>query len=155
MNPTVFVLEDDCDISRLVQYHLQKSGFVVKVYETGRTIVADAEEARPALFLLDVMVPDGDGMDVCRRIRQNPLLESTPIIFLTARAMENDRVRGLEMGADDYITKPFGTRELVAESVRCCGARNARKSRWSWGRSRLRIWRLTRRQCSCACMASW
>jgi DNA-binding response OmpR family regulator len=111
---TVFVLEDDADISRLVQYHVEKAGFTVRTFATGRNVVSEAERTPPALFLLDVMVPDGDGMDVCRRLRAHSALKAVPIIFLTARAAENDRVRGLELGADDYITKPFGTRELVA-----------------------------------------
>lgn len=114
MSQTVFVMEDDADISRLVQYHVMKAGFKVRAFETGRDVVSEAERTPPTLFLLDVMVPDGDGMDVCRRLRAHPTLKQVPIIFLTARAAETDRVRGLELGADDYITKPFGTRELVA-----------------------------------------
>ena len=114
MSQVVFVLEDDSDISRLVQYQLERAGFAVRVYGAIGSIVQDAERARPALFLLDVMVPGGDGMDLCRRLRQHSALSGVPIIFLTARAAENDRVQGLELGADDYITKPFGTRELVA-----------------------------------------
>jgi len=114
VSQTVFVLEDDADISRLVQYHVEKAGFTVRAFEAGRNVVSEAERTPPALFLLDVMVPDGDGMDVCRRLRAHPTLSTVPIIFLTARAAESDRVRGLELGADDYITKPFGTRELVA-----------------------------------------
>lgn len=114
MSQVVFVLEDDVDISRLVQYQLERAGFAVKPYAAMGSIVMDAERAKPALFLLDVMVPGGDGMDLCRRLRQHPTLGGVPIIFLTARAAENDRVQGLELGADDYITKPFGTRELVA-----------------------------------------
>jgi DNA-binding response OmpR family regulator len=114
VSQTVFVLEDDADISRLVQYHVEKAGFTVRVFAAGRNVVSEAERTPPALFLLDVMVPDGDGMDVCRRLRAHPALSTLPIIFLTARAAESDRVRGLELGADDYITKPFGTRELVA-----------------------------------------
>lgn len=114
MSQTIVVLEDDQDISRLVRYHLEAAGFTVRTYPTVGTIVADAEREPPAVFLLDIMVPGGDGMDVCRRLRKNPSLSSIPIIFLTARAAENDRVLGLELGADDYITKPFGTRELVA-----------------------------------------
>jgi two-component system phosphate regulon response regulator PhoB len=77
-------------------------------------LISDAERQPPALFLLDIMVPGGDGLDVCRRLRAHPGLSTVPIIFLTARAGENDRVLGLELGADDYITKPFATRELVA-----------------------------------------
>jgi len=114
VSQAVFVLEDDVDISRLVQYQLERAGFSVRAYPAIGSIVQDAERLKPSLFLLDVMVPGGDGMDLCRRLRQNPILSSVPIIFLTARAAENDRVQGLELGADDYITKPFGTRELVA-----------------------------------------
>ena len=114
MSQTVFVLEDDADISRLVQYQLERAGFIAKPYAAIGSIVQDAERSRPALFLLDIMVPGGDGMDLCRRLRQHPALSSVPVIFLTARASENDRVHGLELGADDYITKPFGTRELIA-----------------------------------------
>ncbi len=114
MSQTIFVLEDEADILRLVQYHLESAGFTVKPYATQGTLVADAERQPPALFLLDIMVPGGDGLDLCRRLRQNPALSVIPIIFLTARAAENDRVLGLELGADDYITKPFATRELTA-----------------------------------------
>jgi two-component system phosphate regulon response regulator PhoB len=98
----------------LVQYQLERAGFIAKPYAAIGSIVQDAERSRPALFLLDIMVPGGDGMDLCRRLRQHPTLSSVPVIFLTARASENDRVHGLELGADDYITKPFGTRELIA-----------------------------------------
>lgn len=111
---TVVVLEDDRDISRLVQYHLESAGYAVRGYAAIGSIMTDAERQPPALFLLDIMVPGGDGLDLCRRLRQSTKLSSVPIIFLTARAGENDRVHGLELGADDYITKPFGTRELVA-----------------------------------------
>ena len=114
MSQTVFVLEDDTDILRLVQFHLEAAGFVVRPYMAMGQIVAEAEREPPALFLLDIMVPGGDGLDLCRRLRKNSALSTVPIIFLTARAAENDRVMGLELGADDYITKPFGTRELVA-----------------------------------------
>ncbi len=114
MSQVVFVLEDDADIRRLVQYQLEGAGYVVRTYPAVGSIVLDAEQQRPALFLLDIMVPGGDGLDLCRRLRQNPVLASVPIIFLTARAAENDRVQGLELGADDYITKPFAMRELLA-----------------------------------------
>ena len=114
MSQTVFVLEDDTDISRLIQHHLEASGFNVRTFHTPVNLVSDAERQPPALFLLDIMVPGGDGLDVCRRLRAHAALSTTPIIFLTARAGENDRVLGLEMGADDYITKPFSTRELLA-----------------------------------------
>lgn len=114
MSQTIFVLEDDSDISRLMQYHLEAAGYTVRVYSTTTNIVADAERQTPSLFLLDIMVPGGDGLEVCRRLRQHAALSTVPIIFVTARASENDRVLGLELGADDYLTKPFATRELVA-----------------------------------------
>ena len=114
MSQTVFVLEDDTDIARLVQHHLEAAGFSTRLYHTPTNLIPDAERQAPALFLLDIMVPGGDGLDVCRRLRNHPALSTVPIIFLTARAGENDRVLGLELGADDYITKPFATRELVA-----------------------------------------
>ena len=114
LSQIVFVLEDDTDIARLVQHHLEAAGYTVRPYLTPTDLIADAERHSPALFLLDIMVPGGDGLDVCRRLRNHPALSTTPIIFMTARAGENDRVLGLELGADDYITKPFATRELVA-----------------------------------------
>ena len=114
MSQTIFVLEDDDDIARLVQHHLEAAGFAARLFHTPTNLIPDAERQAPVLFLLDIMVPGGDGLDVCRRLRQHPGLSTVPIIFLTARASENDRVLGLEVGADDYITKPFATRELVA-----------------------------------------
>jgi DNA-binding response OmpR family regulator len=114
LSQTIFVLEDDADISRLVQHHLQVAGFDARLFHTPTNLIPEAERQAPALFLLDIMVPGGDGLDVCRRLRNHAGLSTVPIIFLTARASENDRVLGLEQGADDYITKPFATRELVA-----------------------------------------
>ena len=114
MSQTIFLLEDDPDINRLVRHQLERAGYSVRPYFAVGSIVEDAERTRPALFLLDVMVPGGDGMELCKRLRRNVSLSTVPIIFLTARASENDRVRGLELGADDYITKPFGMRELLA-----------------------------------------
>ena len=114
MSQTIFVLEDETDIARLVQHHLIAAGFEARIYHSPANLIPDAERKPPALFLLDIMVPGGDGFDVCRRLRTHAGLSSVPIIFLTARASEGDRVAGLELGADDYITKPFSTRELVA-----------------------------------------
>jgi two-component system phosphate regulon response regulator PhoB len=114
LSQTVFVLEDDADIARLIQHHLEAAGFPARIYATPASLIPDAERQAPALFLLDIMVPGGDGLDVCRRLRNHPALSAIPIIFVTARAGENDRVLGLELGADDYITKPFAPRELLA-----------------------------------------
>ena len=114
MKPSIFVVEDDPDISRLVRHHLENEGFTVRVYPTGSNVLADAERQRPALFVLDIMVPGKDGLEICRTIRQTTGLASVPVIFLTAKSSEADRVLGLELGADDYIAKPFSPRELVA-----------------------------------------
>ena len=92
----------------------KQQAFRRALFHTPANLIPDAERQPPALFLLDIMVPGGDGLDVCRRLRSHTGLSTIPIIFLTARAGENDRVLGLELGADDYITKPFATRELVA-----------------------------------------
>lgn len=114
MSQTIFLLEDDTDISKLVQYHLEASGYAVEMFSSAADVLPAAERKVPALFLLDIMVPGGDGLDLCRRLRQKPALSMVPVIFLTALATEGDRVHGLELGADDYITKPFSTRELLA-----------------------------------------
>jgi DNA-binding response OmpR family regulator len=112
--PLVFVVEDEPDISRLISHNLQAAGFGVQSFMSGASVVAEALRERPSIFLLDVMLPGEDGFDLCRHIRQTGVLASTPIIFLTARTAEADRVKGLELGGDDYVTKPFSPRELVA-----------------------------------------
>lgn len=114
VKPSLFIVEDDPDISRLVRHHLENEGFVVRLYPTGSNVISDAERQRPALFILDIMVPGKDGLDLCRTIRQTSGLASVPVIFLTAKSSEADRILGLELGADDYIPKPFSPRELVA-----------------------------------------
>lgn len=114
MKPTVFVVEDEVDIARLVRHHLESAGYAVRTFPAATGVVGEAEKDRPSLFLLDIMVPGGDGFDLCRRIRQSQSLAMTPVIFLTAKTGESDRVLGLELGADDYVTKPFSPRELVA-----------------------------------------
>jgi DNA-binding response OmpR family regulator len=112
--PVIFVVEDDEDIARLISHNLQAAGFEVQSFVSGASLLAEAVREMPALFLLDVMLPGTDGFELCRHIRQTPVLSSTPIIFLTAKTAEADRVKGLELGGDDYITKPFSPRELVA-----------------------------------------
>jgi two-component system phosphate regulon response regulator PhoB len=114
VKPSIFVVEDDPDISRLVRHHLENDGFAVRVYPNGSSVIADAERQRPALFILDIMVPGKDGLELCRTVRQTAGLAVVPVIFLTAKSSEADRVLGLEIGADDYIAKPFSPRELVA-----------------------------------------
>src|SRR4051794_20727562 len=114
MKQAIIVLEDDADIAKLVQHHLQLADFSVRICPSGDQVLPLARRHPPVLFLLDIMVPGNSGFEVCRQIRQSHDLARVPIIFLTARASEEDRVRGLDLGADDYITKPFGTRELTA-----------------------------------------
>jgi two-component system phosphate regulon response regulator PhoB len=112
--PVIFVVEDDEDIARLISHNLQAAGFEVQSFVSGASVLNEAVREMPALFLLDVMLPGTDGFELCRHIRQTPVLSTTPIIFLTAKTAEADRVKGLELGGDDYITKPFSPRELVA-----------------------------------------
>lgn len=111
---TIFLVEDDQDIARLMRFHLEVAGFAVTVFHTAAMVLRSAEETPPALFLLDIMLPGGNGFDLCRRIRAHRLLAGVPIIFVTAKTEEADRVTGLELGADDYVVKPFSPRELVA-----------------------------------------
>src|SRR5579872_5795584 len=110
----IFVVEDDADIARLITHNLQVAGFDVRNFGSGGTVMSEALREMPALFLLDVMLPGTDGFELCRHIRQTSALATIPIIFLTAKTAETDRVKGLELGGDDYITKPFSPRELVA-----------------------------------------
>ena len=111
---TIFAVEDDTDISRLVRHHLEGAGYAVRTFTSASGVVAEAEKQPPSLFLLDIMIPGGDGLELCRRIRQTSSIAMVPVIFLTARISESDKVIGLELGADDYIPKPFSPRELVA-----------------------------------------
>jgi two-component system phosphate regulon response regulator PhoB len=110
----IFVVEDDLDISRLIEHNLHSAGYRVSTFLSGSAVVPSATRLHPALFLLDVMLPEMNGFDLCRQIRQHEQLAKTPVIFLSARTGEPDRIKGFESGADDYITKPFSPRELVA-----------------------------------------
>jgi DNA-binding response OmpR family regulator len=110
----IFVVEDDEDIARLIRHNLLAAGYDVQAFISGNPALTQALAEQPSLFLLDVMLPGGDGFDLCRQIRQHERLAKIPVIFLTAKSDEADRVKGLELGGDDYITKPFSPRELVA-----------------------------------------
>jgi len=111
---TIIVLEDDQDIANLIRHQLEQAGFAVQVCPTGDKVLPLARQNLPVLFLLDIMVPGSSGFEVCRRVRESKDLARIPVIFLTAKAGEEDKVKGLDLGADDYITKPFSTRELAA-----------------------------------------
>jgi DNA-binding response OmpR family regulator len=110
----ILLVEDDADLYALLKYNLEKEGFQMVGTQTGRGAIELCRRERPDLILLDIMLPDSDGLDICRGIRQHSELSHIPIIFLTARATESDRIIGLELGANDYIVKPFFVRELIA-----------------------------------------
>jgi two-component system, OmpR family, phosphate regulon response regulator PhoB len=114
MTPYVLVVEDDDAISMLVNYNLDKEGYDVGLAKDGEEAMMMAAERMPDLVILDWMLPKVPGIEVCRRLRARPETRNTPIIMLTARGEESDRIRGLDMGADDYVTKPFSTTELLA-----------------------------------------
>ena len=111
---TVLVIDDEKDLIELVRYNLEKEGFDVVAATDGRSGLDIASRHRPELIVLDVMMPGVDGLEVCRQLRGAEPTRQIPLIMLTARASEADRVVGLELGADDYVTKPFSPRELVA-----------------------------------------
>jgi len=110
----IVLIEDDADLFSLLKYNLEKEGFAMTGLQTGKGAVEFCRTVRPDLVLLDIMLPDSDGLDICKGIRKDPDLASTPVIFLTARASETDRIVGLEIGANDYVVKPFFVRELIA-----------------------------------------
>ncbi len=110
----ILIIEDDRDIVELVRYNLANEGFQVNAAADGSTGLASVKKSPPDLLVLDLMLPKLSGLEICKAIRRDPALNRLPILILTARGEEADRVVGLEMGADDYVTKPFSPRELVA-----------------------------------------
>jgi DNA-binding response OmpR family regulator len=110
----ILLIEDDSDLFSLLRYNLEKEGYSLTGQQTGKGAIELCRQVRPDLILLDIMLPDSDGLDICKGIRKDPDLASVPIIFLTARASETDRIVGLEIGANDYVVKPFFVRELIA-----------------------------------------
>ena len=114
MKPKVLIAEDDTNLVELLTYNFEKEGFAVVQTEDGEEALVLAQEQAPDIILLDWMIANLSGIEVCRRLRRDPATQNVPIIMLTARTEEADRIRGLETGADDYITKPFSPRELIA-----------------------------------------
>jgi DNA-binding response OmpR family regulator len=110
----ILIVEDDNDIAQLIAHYLQKAGHTVEMVASGTTAVARAKGAPPDLIVLDLMLPGMDGLLVCQALRADPATALVPIIMLTARAEESERIAGLELGADDYVTKPFSPGELTA-----------------------------------------
>ena len=110
---SILIVEDEKDILELVEYHLKQSGFSVTAVLDGASALEKAKKDRPILIILDLMLPDMDGKDICRTLKSDPGTRAIPILMLTAKAEEIDRIVGFELGADDYVTKPFSPRELV------------------------------------------
>jgi DNA-binding response OmpR family regulator len=113
MRPVIFVVDDDPAMSRLLLHTLEAEGFAVRTFSTASSLLDLAPGIRPSLFLLDLVLPDMDGLDLCSELRQTSHWGQTPVIFVTGKSSEPDRVAGLQL-ADDYIAKPFSPRELVA-----------------------------------------
>src|SRR5262245_2821650 len=110
----ILIVEDEHDVIKLLKYNLEKEGFKVNYTSDGSLVLAEIRRDEPDLVILDLMLPGLDGLEICRQIRRNEKYTALPLLMLTARGEEADRVVGLEMGADDYVTKPFSMRELVA-----------------------------------------
>lgn len=113
VTPKILVIEDEADAAELVEFNLRSAGYEVSTAADGAEALKKARQTAPDLILLDLMLPELDGLEVCKLLRREAATASIPIIMLTAKAAELDRVLGLELGADDYITKPFSPRELV------------------------------------------
>lgn len=116
MLPNILIVEDDADIAESLHYNFKREGFRATIAESGEKGLRLAldENTTPSLIILDLMLPGMSGMELCRRLRREPLTEKTPIIMLTAKAAESERISGLDSGADDYVVKPFSVKEVIA-----------------------------------------
>ena len=114
MNGKIFIIEDEASIIQLVQHNLEKEGFIVSSSENGNDGLKQLKKFEPNLLLLDWMLPDLSGIEICKHIRKDNKFKTLPIIMLTAKGEEEDKIKGLESGVDDYLTKPFSFKELLA-----------------------------------------
>ena len=114
MAETIVIIEDDESIREMLRYYFHSVGYEVACFESGEEYFEKGGDYKPSLFILDIMLPGMDGLEILRRIRTDARLEDTPVLMLTARTSEMDKVKGLETGADDYVVKPFGIMELQA-----------------------------------------
>jgi len=116
MLQNILIIEDDADIAESLHYNFKREGFRSTIAESGEKglRIALDEKNTPSLIILDLMLPGMSGMELCRRLRREPLTENTPVIMLTAKAAETDKIAGLDTGADDYIVKPFSVKEVIA-----------------------------------------
>lgn len=116
MSQNILIIEDDADIAESLHYNFKREGFRATIAESGEKGLRLAldEKTTPSLIILDLMLPGMSGMELCRRLRREPVTEATPVIMLTAKAAEGDKIAGLDTGADDYIVKPFSVKEVIA-----------------------------------------
>lgn len=141
------IIEDEPDIAELIRFHLDREGFASEIVNTGATALDTIRRVQPDLIILDLMLPEIDGLEICRRVRWDPDTRSTPILIVSAKGDDSDIVTGLELGADDYVTKPFSPKVLIARvrnlmrrsSGRAGVATGDDESRLSFGDGRLRI----------------
>ena len=140
MQQNILIVEDEADIAESLHYNLKREGFRPTIAESGEKglRIALDEKTTPSLIILDLMLPGMSGMELCRRLRREPLTEDTPIIMLTAKAAEADKISGLEVGADDYMIKPFSVKELTAR-VRAVLRRVERETVPTYSDSRLTV----------------
>jgi DNA-binding response OmpR family regulator len=141
----IMLIEDDADLFALLKYNLEKEGFAFVGTQTGKGAIELCRRERPDLILLDIMLPDSDGLDICKGIRAHSELAHIPVIFLTARASEADRIVGLELGANDYVVKPFFIRELIARikiqfRTQPSSPRNLKSAGLELDRNSCRVW---------------
>jgi two-component system phosphate regulon response regulator PhoB len=122
------IVEDDADIAEMIAYNLRKEGYTTRIAESGECALRRIEEKKPDLILLDLMLPGEDGLEICRRLKQDVSTRGIPLIMVTAKSEDADVVTGLEIGADDYITKPFSPKILIAR-IRACIRRAHQRDR--------------------------
>lgn len=120
----IYVVDDEAHICELIEYNLKENGYQVRTFPDGKSFLAATASKKPDLILLDIMLPEMSGLEICKKLKSDKEMERIPVVFLTAKNEEIDKVLGLELGADDYISKPFGIRELLARVktvLRRCG----------------------------------
>jgi two-component system phosphate regulon response regulator PhoB len=123
---TILIVDDERDITELIRYNLEKENFKTITVATGEDALSEAKRVRPDLIILDLMLPGVDGLEVCRKLSQDEATRTIPILMLTAKSEDSDIILGLEMGADDYVTKPFSPKVLIAR-IRALLRRNREK----------------------------
>jgi len=136
----IFVVDDEADILEILKINLAEAGFIVHTFSSGETAMSALKKIIPDLIILDVMMSGMDGYDFCKTVRGIPDFHAVPIIFLSAKSEEFDKVLGLELGGDDFITKPFGSRSSSRASRRCCAGRRSSCAPPSTRRCASRAW---------------